>query len=292
MKFGFLIDRRDVRCSDFSIHALPNIEETLQHFYESTKVSNGWIYGSEVELKKNSNELQKFKQRGPINCSVSYHLPPTHEIQSSISDEEYLRFIIMGYGFLQGLYLSPEDYLYLWRSPYEPGKLHGLILCGNDYENGMEQINRFYQNANQGERKQAFAIMHWFLIGQSYISPWDIFDAQYKVLDGIFKLSNISQDSHAKRPVQLAQKYGIKLPLWAMPDDSSGKSALSILRNELVHEAKYGGHPIGYSHPTENYTVEFVSFNTKLICGALGINTPYLQTDPRTLDQFAWDIKI
>lgn len=292
MKFGFLIDRRDVRCRDFSIQALPNFEGTLRHFYESTRVSDGWIYGPEVELKKNSNELQKFKQRGPINCSVSYRLPPTHEIQSSISDEEYLRFIIMGYGFLQGLYLSPEGYLYLWRSPYEPGKLHGLILCGNDYENGMEQINRFYQSANQNERKQAFAIMHWFLIGQSYISQWDKFDAQYKVLDGIFKLSNIGNCSHVQRPVLLAQKYRVRLPEWALPDDSSGKSALSILRNELVHEAKYGGHPIGYSHPTENYTVEFVSFNTRLICGALGINTPNLQKDPRTLDQFAWDINI
>jgi hypothetical protein len=134
--------------------------------------------------------------------------------------------------------------------------------------------------------------MHWFLVGQSYTHPWDRFDAQYKVLDGIYKLSGISAQSHARRPVELANRYGVILPQWAIPDSTGKKSVLSTLRNELVHEAKYGGHPIGYSHPPANYDVEFVSFNTKLICGALGINTPYLQMNPSTLSQFAWDITI
>lgn len=291
MRFGFLIDRREVRCSGFSILTLSNFEETLQLFYETAKVSNGWVYGPEIELRKSSSEKRNFKQRGPIDCSKPYRMQPTHEIQTSISDEEHLRFIVMGYGFLQGLYFLPEGYSYLWRFPYEQGKLHGLILCGNDYENGMEQINRFYQGANQDDRKQAFAVMHWFLVGQSYTHPWDRFDAQYKVLDGIYKLSRVSAQTHARRPVELTNMYGVILPQWAIPD-SSGKSLLSTLRNELVHEAKYGGHSIGYSHPTVNYDVEFVSFNTKLICGVLGINTPYLQIDPSALDQIAWDITI
>ena len=294
MKFGFLIDRQEVRCSDFSILILPNFEDKLKHFYETAKVSNGWVYGPEIELQKSSNELKEFKQRGPINCHSAYLLPPTHKIKPDIYDEEYLRFLVMGYGFLQGLYLSPEGYSYLWRVPYEPGKLNGLILCGNDRKNGMEQINRFYKNANQDEKKQdqAFAVMHWFLVGQSYTFQWDKFEAQYKVLDGIYNLIYGNDGKpHASRPVKLAERYGVILPQWAKLD-SKGKSKLSSLRNELVHEAKYDGSPIGYTHTTENYALEFVSFNTKLICGVLGIDTPYLQSDPSTLDQFAWDIKI
>jgi len=291
MKFGFLIDRQEVRCSDFSILTLPNFEDILQNFYETAKVSDGWVYCPEVEMKKSQSEISEFKQRGPISVFRPCRVQPTHEIQKNISDEEYFRFIVMGYGFLQGLYLLPEGYKYLWRFPYKPGKLHGLILCGDDHKNGMEQISRFYQNANQIERKRAFAIMHWFLVGQSYTYAWDIFDAQYKVLDGIHKISNVNAKTHSERPIELAKKYGVTLPQWAVLD-GNGKSELSTLRNELVHEAKYKGHPIGYAHTTRNYPVEFVSFNAKLICGVLGINTPYLQTDPHTRDQFAWDIKI
>jgi hypothetical protein len=156
----------------------------------------------------------------------------------------------------------------------------------------MEKISRFYQKANQEDRKQAFAALHWFLVGQSYTFEWDQFEAQYKVLDGIYKLSKVNAKTHAGRPVELAKKYhdkGIILPKWAELD-SEGKRALSILRNELVHEAKYGGHPIGYAYPTENYPLEFVSFNTKLICAVLGINTPYLKADPGDRQRWAWDI--
>jgi hypothetical protein len=97
---------------------------------------------------------------------------------------------------------------------------------------------------------------------------------------------------HAKRPVELSSKYNIKLPEWAELDDSTGmKSQLSIHRNELVHEAKYGGRPIGYSYPLENYSLELTSFNTKLIAAVLGIDTPYLQADPDNRCQWRWDIK-
>lgn len=297
MKFGFLIDKKSVHCNSFSIETLPEFDDILNCFYDKAKVSNGWIYGAEEELKKNSNELKKFKQRGPITCNISpFQMRSTHQIQMANSDEDHLRFLIMGYGFLQGLFLLLENYSYLWRIPYEPGKLNGLILCGNDRENGMEKINCFYQNANPQERKQAFAIMHWFLIGQSYSSQWDKFEAQYKVLDGVFTLAKFPKSPkipHTQRPVKLAAKYGIKLPQWAELNLNSGKSSkLSILRNELIHEAKFNGEPIGYAHPSENYTLEFKSFNMKLICAILGIDTPYLQANPTTRDQFGWDIKI
>jgi len=297
MKFGFLIDKKSVQCDSLSIEPLPEFEDIKNCFYDKTKVSDGWVYGAEGELKKNSRELKNFKQRGPITCNISpFRMGSTHQIQMANSDEEHLRFLIMGYGFLQGLFLLPEKYSYLWRIPYEPGKLNGLILCGNDRENGMEQINYFYQNANSKERKQAFAIMHWFLIGQSYTSQWDKFEAQYKVLDGVFALSKFPKNPkipHTQRPIKLATKYGIILPQWAELNFNSRKSSkLSILRNELIHEAKYNGEPIGYAHPPENYTLEFKAFNTKLICGVLGIDTPYLQTNPNTRDQFSWNIKI
>lgn len=289
MKFGFLIDDKEIRCNDFKITIVSEFSEIIKQFYDTTCVSNGWFYGPEEELKKSSTEIKKFKHRGPINCSSFYRIPPTHEIISDIEDDGRLRFLILGYGFLQGLYLTPEGYSYLGRTAYEPGKLNGLLLLNNDYVNGMECINEFYVSSSEEKRKQMFASIHWYLIGQSYNFDWDRFDAQYKVLDGLFKLSGLTANNHAGRPVELANKYGIKLPNWAELD-SNRRSELSKHRNELVHEATYGGQAIGYSYPAENYSLEFTSFNTKIISAALGINTPYLNAEPTNREMWGWDI--
>lgn len=291
MKFGFLIDKEECVCGDFSIVTVDEFAEIMSSFYEYVQVSNGWIYGPEKELNKSYKEKEKFKQPGPLVRDSFYRMSATHEIKSNITDEKHLRFLILGYGFLQGLYLTPEGYSYIGRIPYEPGKLNGLLLIKDDYLNGMEIINEYFKSSSEEDRNQMFACIHWFSIGQSFNFEWDKFDAQYKVLDGIYRLSGLARTPHAKRPVELARKFNIKLPKWAELDSTGKKSQLSIHRNELVHEAKYAGHPIGYSYPSQNYSLELTSFNTKLIAAALGIDTPYLQADPNNRSQWGWDIK-
>ncbi|MCP3932685.1 MAG: hypothetical protein GY705_26745 [Bacteroidetes bacterium] len=293
MKFGFLTDKREIDCEDFSIKPVTDFDETISQFYESAKVSNGWIYGPEVELKKNNREEKKFKNRGPICCDNPYHIKSTHEITGTITPDNLLRFLVIGYAFLQGVYLSPDSDKVLWKIPYEPGTLNGLLLLGNDYEKGMEQIYRYSRGIHDDELKQIFAIIHWYLIGQTYRFEWDKFEAQYKVLDGIYKLSKLNAKSHAQRPVILAEKFNLELPKWAELNKKkkNNSSSLSTIRNKLVHEAIYADKPIGYAHPNENYSLEFRSFNTKLICKILGIDTPYLKSIPGSRDRFAWDIK-
>ena len=192
---------------------------------------------------------------------------------------------------MQGVYLSPEGYSNLGKVPYKPGTLNGLILIGQDRINGMEQINHFYKTSDDKKRKQAFAILHWFLIAQTHDFSWEKFEAQYKVLDGLYNLADDKERRrHSERPVFLAEKYGLVLPSWAHLN-SKKESKLTILRNELVHEGKYAGEPIGYAHPKENYPLEFRSFNTKLICSALGIKTKYIKADPDNRDVWAWNIE-
>lgn len=291
MKFGFLTDRKSFDCNGFKITTAPEFDDVLEEFYQSMHVSNGWFYGPEEELKKSSAENDTFKDRGPINCSSFFRIKPTHQIIANGYDDNHLRFLILGYGFLQGLYLTPEGYLYLGRTAYDPGKLNGLLLLRDDYVTGMECINRFYMSSSSEEQSQMFASIHWYLVGQGYPFDWDRFDAQYKVLDGLYKLSGSSANNHASRPVLLAEKYGIKLPSWAKLDSTGKQSKLSKQRNELVHEAKYDGHPIGYSYPDENYSLEFTSFNTKLIAAALGIKTPYLAAEPTDREFWGWNIE-
>lgn len=69
------------------------------------------------------------------------------------------------------------------------------------------------------------------------------------------------------------------------------ESSLSKQRNELIHEATYGGDPIGYSLPDQNYSLELTSFNTKLIAAALGLQTSYLLAEPNNRNMWGWDLE-
>jgi hypothetical protein len=291
MKFGFLIDPKSFECDGFKIAPVIEFDSVLNNFYKTTSVSKGWFYGPKIELVQSFREKEDFALNPPIVHESFFHMSPTHRMTSTENySDDHLKFLTLGYGFLQGLYLTPENYSYLGRTAFKPTTLNGLLLGDSDYINGMECINRFYINSNEENRNQMFACIHWYLISQSYEFAWDRFDAQYKVLDGIYKLSGTKADSHAARPIALSEKYNLELPLWAKLITKK-ESKLSKQRNELFHEAKYGGYPIGYSYPEENYNLEFRSFNTKLIAAALGINTPYLQAEPKNRILGMWNIK-
>ena len=305
MNFGFLIDKSEVKCQSFSIIPNENFDEYISWFYHNMEVSNGWIYPPFKALKHNDEELKKFKKSAPLVRSSFYTLPSTHILQTQNFTDEHKHFLILGYGFLQGLYLNPKNYKYLGKTPYKPSTLNGLVLEQDDRVKGLEAINKFYIDAKTTQQRvQMQACIHWFLIAQTLDFEWEIFDAHYKVLDGLYKLYEIiygkqKQKRHHERAIIIANKFEIDLPEWAaemqvfneLKKEDVSISKVSLIRNELVHEAKYAGQPIGYNYPNENFKLQFKAFNLKLICAFLGINTPYLQAPANNRMLWCWNIQ-
>lgn len=304
MNFGFLIDKSEVKCQSFSIIPNENFDEYISWFYHNMEVSNGWIYPPFKALKHNDEELKKFKKSAPLVRSSFYTLPCTHILQTQNFTDEHKRFLVLGYGLLQGLYLNPQNYMYLGKIPYTPSTLNGLVLGRDDRVKGLEAINKFYINANNvHEISQMQACIHWFLIAQTLDFQWEIFDAHYKVLDGLYRLlvhkigknkvENLNNDEyvkHSQRFIVLAKYFNLEIPNWA-DNTKTGNDNIAFIRNELVHEAKYAGQPIGYNYPNENFKLQFKAFNLKLICAFLGINTPYLQAPANNRMLWSWSIQ-
>lgn len=304
MDFGFLIDSHKVNCDNFNISPVENYEEIIEWFYTNIEVSNGWIYPPLIALKQNEEELNKFKRTLPLIRSNFYRLPSTHKLQTENYSDEHKHFLILGYGFLQGLYLNPKNYKYLGKTPYKPSTLNGLLLGQDDRVKGMEAINKFYIDAKTTQQRvQMQACIHWFLIAQTLDFEWEIFDAHYKVLDGLYRLlvhkigkykvENFNNDKyvkHAQRFIVLAKYFNLEIPNWA-DNTKTGNDNIAFIRNELVHEAKYAGQPIGYNYPNENFKLQFKAFNLKLICAFLGINTPYLQAPANNRMLWRWNIQ-
>jgi len=111
MEFGFLTDRRRVVLNNIKIKPLNNFEETINRFYQSVTVNNGWVYPPLVKANRNFTEKKKFKAEGKI-ASIFFLFEPTHSITIYPFDEDKAKFLILAFGFLNGLYLSPAVYLY------------------------------------------------------------------------------------------------------------------------------------------------------------------------------------
>ena len=95
MKFGFLIDKKEFTCSDFSIVTVDTFDDIINSFYEYVQVSNGWIYGPTKELNKSFREKEKFKQPSPTVHDSFFQMSATHEIKSNFTNEEHLRFLVV-----------------------------------------------------------------------------------------------------------------------------------------------------------------------------------------------------
>ena len=124
--------------------------------------------------------------------------------------------------------------------------------------------------------KNYYAAIHWFLFGQSYSHVFEKFDAQYRVLDCCYKIStelnHINRARyHAERIEKLCTYYDIFLPNWAKSKD--GKSTLSELRNNLIHEAKYAGEPVGLNSDDKQLWFNLKLINERILLSILGVKS-------------------
>jgi len=278
IKFGYLLNSSELKVGAVRIKPLPEFDRIVDGYKDYCENGDGWFYPPLTKTQ-------------PKRTSQYFKLMPTHSAETTdmASDDHYIRYLILAYGFMYGVYLLPENYLYFNRTPYELRKLNHLVALPGDIELGMCKMSEIYLNSNFYRRKRLFSVVHWFLLSQTYRMKWEFFENQYKVIDCIYGLTfeNMNKIPHSNRPVKLAEKYEIEVPDWAIIEDDK-TSRLSRIRNELIHEAMFDGEPIGYALPKENFKLEFAAFNLKLICGLMGLNTPFMKTGPKSRNPGAW----
>jgi len=160
---------------------------------------------------------------------------------------------------------------------------------GRDLERAMSRVIRFF-HAYESQREilsVATAALHWYLTSQSYHHAFEMFTFQYSVLDSAHRLSDLlhplyqamPKKGHSQRPVDLSTFYGIPLP----PDFEEPGVArpnakrLAAARNELIHEARWLGAPLGYSADSRSWDMlmNLKHFNSQLILGIFGIESKF-----------------
>jgi len=139
----------------------------------------------------------------------------------------------------------------------------------------------FWIGRSSDLRRLLIGALHWHSFGRTYEHAFEVFQAQYLVLDACWRihqeLNVVGHTSHARRLEVMAADYGMTLPDWARTN-SAGKSELSRLRNGLFHEALWADEPIGFSHPTDVPSIhtELHRMNSRLLLAILGEREGYV----------------
>jgi hypothetical protein len=277
LNFGFLPEEECYSGGHLVAEPLPDIRQRISSIMASGRVDGSWLHPPLCE------------KGGVMVPCKAYIVPETHclrrEEGGALPDEDLCDLVVTAIGFFKGLRLIPEGWNHFYRTPIHVGELVDFYFSDAQMGDAMSRVVDFWHaNVESGVTNRMFGAIHWFLCSQSYEHDFELFSAQYTVLDTCWRIfSDMGQAgrgrvSHAERPVAMCEYFGIPVPAWAVKPGAD--SYLSNLRNGLLHEGCFAKAPIGFKFSVKypDIDVELRDLNSRLLLALLGFKVPYVKT--------------
>lgn len=271
IQFGWLPEKTSYLLPALRIEPVSDFDEVLTSVRESGSIERDWFYPPRVGDEPKPAEWFK--------------LPFTHVLQ--LVDEQIGRhrlstFLVFVLGFLKGLRLIPEPWVHVYRVPTKVHQLQDFHVYQPAISRVLERALEFWRSRSSDSKIAMVGALHWHALGRTYEHPYEVFNAQYTVLDTCWRIHSYAVGveppaSHAQRAQILASVYGLDVPEWALVNGK--QSYLSRLRNALIHEGLWAGEPIGLAHPNEfpSIHLDLYRFNSRLLLALLGDTSDYVR---------------
>ena len=235
--------------------------------------------------------------RHVIQRSRDETLPCTHVLvfKSGVQAEELERFVITFFGWLKGLHLVQEGWGHLYRVAVKCGQLTDFNCHNQIVTRAIELAQSFWtQHQADGAAKSLFGALHWYLFSHSYTHIFERFLMQYMVMDALYRTHSILSGErcakHAQRVEFMASKLDLALPSWGQVTRNGCE--ISRMRNELVHESKFAGEPIGLAVTSTESRIllGLEAFNCRAIAAIVGAHGPYSHSSAETMQPHGFDL--
>ena len=288
--FGFYPRPVQVDAGDVRIRPLAEFDEIVERVRSCELVHDGWIYAG---LQRRRDFMSGRQRDLPFSARV-FGLEKTHWFEhGSAGCEEQVAFHLWTLSFFLGMRLTSTEAGYLDATTIEPGRLVDFVLPGNCLEAAIELAEAFWL-ANWSEPRNAqriSAAVHALFLGQyPHALQFEEFVYLYTALDACYKLAESLRRparklSHAERIEWMCNEFGIQTPAWAQATGGGGgRTEVSVLRNDALHEALYVGEPLGFAlHGTatgENVTLEMAALVCRLLVALIGGQDSSYLTSP------------
>jgi hypothetical protein len=291
-RFGFWPRQWHIAISGLSVEPVANYAEVAEGISKHERAFDGWIHPPLERVFSSS-----LGPTGPLMPTKAYGLPSTHEMSLKTDDDALADFTIAFIGLLDGVRLVREGWNHFYKAAIAPGKLVDFVCSQSEMSRAVDMATRRWRRLDEECQKWMFGAIHWYCVTAVYEHEFERFGGLCTVLDTLYCIHERrtgagSRRTLAERAVVLARAYRVPVPNWAEVQRKNKKkvSPLSTLRNELVHEGRYGGEPTGFAFPTENIILDLAAFVTRLILGMLSIKCAYVQTPATTRQMHGLDI--
>ena len=288
--FGWLPQIASFGGSLFKIDPLFSRPSEFDYITNSVRTKNDWFYPPlEPEYWSAGTNSQ------PLLYAEWFALPATHCLTFLHDEDDPVRLAALCaevLGAIKGLQLLLEGWGHFYRTPVKPNLLGDIQTVKPAAVSRILDLAIEFWRANQSARKNVYGAVHWHIVGPSYQHSFETFSAAYSVLDACWAVhsqlgrARSARVPHAERLPIMCSFYDLQVPRWAVV--SAGKSRLSELRNDYLHESLWAGEPIGFSNPRDvpSIDLELFCFNTRLILAILGERSSYTRSEI-TLQSFA-----
>lgn len=280
VRFGYLQEPTVIDWSAGTISPLGDIVGIVEQVQTDERAYGNWFYPPLAPALHDPKETKN----APLVPTNIFSLPATHLLSFKSQDwtDECANFIIALFGMLKGRRLQRDGWQHFYKAPiaqmpacdFTAGKQG--IMCA------LEKASEFWlTHPEPNIRKLAFGALHWHLFAQLYEHDFEKFNAQYMALDACYRLAakikGLKNGNHSERASVLCNLLEVPTPVWANIPAGQNTCALSERRNTLIHEAMYGGQPVGFTLPGEHkdMTLELTLLVARILLRLLGIDNEY-----------------
>jgi len=230
---------------------MPDHEGIVTAVLGDPNIFEDWIYpGAQQQLDFMSEKVRLM----PYSARV-FGLPKTHVLTLHKSDrQEELDFVVWCISFFTGMRLTTTEAGFLDATPIKPGKLVDFLLSRCTLTDAIQVALDYLESERSDPRalRRLSAVIHTLFLAQYPQSlTFEQFQYLYMALDACFsvivaKEAKHPKVPHAKRIQWMCEKFGLPVPEWA-DCTMTGKTGLSIVRNDAFHEALFFDQPLGFA---------------------------------------------
>lgn len=278
VKFGYYPNELDLTVDDVAIQTLPDFSRIDQNVNgENYYVKNGWLYCD----------------------SRVFGLSKTHVLaHKSSTSLEHLNFLVWCLSFFTGIRLTTTEAGFVDATPLLTRKLVDFQIPSIQKAVQASEVYWHQNNHDEKRIKNLMGIIHALFFAQN---PkhfcFERFMYFYVALDGCYALfSKTFESLNPKAPnnkkIQImCEHLGIDVPAWAVL--KNGKTEISNIRNDLMHEALFLNEPLGFvsfgNSKTDDITLEMEGLICRLLIAVLiDANCEYVKTPLNTRNIFSW----